>query len=87
MSPAVLLHVALGQSEVCQLDVALTIQQHILWLQVTVSNATAVQVGQCCNNLSSVQTSDVLIKNTLQHNTGHVVTEVPERLAHVKCIV
>ena len=46
----------------------ITVQQHILGLQVTVGDASAVEVRQRSNDLSGVQTGDLLIKYTLQQS-------------------
>jgi hypothetical protein len=63
--PAILLHVSLGQPKVSQPHMTITVQQHVLRLQVAVHDAAFMQVCQCGNDLSGVQPRDILVKHTL----------------------
>ena len=44
----------LGQSKVCNLDVAVFSQQDIVWLQVSIDHTVLVQVLKCQDDLASV---------------------------------
>mmetsp|Transcript_41763 Transcript_41763/g.72484 ORF Transcript_41763/g.72484 Transcript_41763/m.72484 type:complete len:216 (-) Transcript_41763:370-1017(-) len=49
-----------GQAEVRQLDVAILVQQHVLWLQITVHNRVGVQMRQSQRNLGGIKAHHAL---------------------------
>lgn len=67
-TPAVLVHVSFSKSKICEPDMSITVQQYVLRLQITVSGASAVQIRQRSDNLSSIQPSHIFIKHSLQQS-------------------
>ena len=50
------------QAEVCQLDVALAVQQDVLWLQVSVDDVERVEVGDGSDDLRDVEQSRIQVE-------------------------
>lgn len=48
-------NVLLAEAKICEDDVALWVQQDVLWLQISVDDVEGVQVSQCAGNLRSIK--------------------------------
>ena len=55
-------HLQLAQSKVSQLDVALRVKNHILWLEVPVDDPVPMEALECQNDLSGVKARPLLLK-------------------------
>ena len=66
-----------GQSEVCELQIALLIKQDILWLQVSVDDAVRVQVLQSQDDLSCIEARSILRK-------ANLIAQMEEELAAIE---
>lgn len=54
----------LGQAKIGQADVALGIQQHVFWLEVSVDDVKAMNITNGQDNLSSIKTSSCFVETT-----------------------
>lgn len=66
-------NVLFAQAKVCQLDVAVATDEHVLWLQVAVQDVLAVEVLKCQQDVGCVEPSCVLLEAT---NLGEVEKEL-----------
>lgn len=57
----------LGDSEVCQLEVTIGVQEDVLWLQVSVDDVHLVEILQSEKNLSSIEFGTGSDWSTLLH--------------------
>merc|ERR1719507_2508962 len=60
----------LGKTKVYKLYIATCIQKQVLWLEVSVDDASAVQVVECLNNATCVEPSCLIVKVTLVPEDG-----------------
>ena len=72
----------LGKSKVCDLQVSITSNQKILWLQVSVSYALRVHVLECKQNLCSVEKSHVVGEVLLAPQESENLTTLHKLKAH-----
>lgn len=64
----------LAQAKISQLDVSLSVDEHILWLQISVQNVHLVEMLQSQQNIGSVKLGCILLKSAN-------LTEIEEQLA------
>lgn len=62
-----------------QLGVSFLIQQHVLWFQVSVDDALAVEESQSLQNTGCVETECVLIERTPETNTQGIYISLSSR--------
>ena len=67
----------LGEAKISELKVALAIEEHILWLQVSVDDPVDVEVLECEDDLSGVKACPVLRESNL-------VAKMEEELAAIQ---
>ena len=80
-------HHRLGEPEVCDDDVALPVQENVLWLQVPVDNVQAVQVGQGGHDLSCVEGDAGGGESLVEPHEGEQLPSAVEREEEVKVVV
>lgn len=67
-----------ADAEICQLDVALRVEEHVLWLQVAVDDPPAVQVLEGEDQLGAVEPRLFLAQSTLATDVLVEVASVDE---------
>ena len=57
------LNVFFAEAEICESNVAVRANQHVLWLQISVENILVVEMLERQQNVSSIEASSVLLKS------------------------
>ena len=70
-----LLHLA--EAEICQFEMALRVEENILWLQVTIDDSVLVEVSESQHDLGCIEARSVLSESNL-------VAEMEEKLAAIQ---
>lgn len=68
----------LGETKISDADVAVSVEEHILWLQISVKHASRVQVAQRFNELCSINPDPLLREPVLRSQISEQLTSVQE---------
>ena len=67
----------LGQAKICELEVTLRVEKHVLWLEISVDDTVLVQVLQGQGDLGGVETCSIL-------READLLAEMEEELASIQ---